>query len=170
MCALSRKGRGVRAYRKLALVAYLFQELISKKGVCPFREKSFEGLQAYCCLVVVRRLVHDVFSSGGKIAARGAAVSGLQPFFSFCCLVAELEARSLCEASRDLGSYARSFELLSPAVAPQRQACGMPSRLAAYHAFSYVRTEKGGIGGNYKSLMIVLGHVALWGCLLRSLQ
>merc|ERR1712193_54205 len=91
-------------------------------------------------------------------------------FFSFCCLVAELEARSLCEASRDLGSYARSFELLSPAVAPQRQACGMPSRLAAYHAFSYVRTEKGGIGGNYKCLMIVLGHVALWGCLLRSLQ
>jgi len=58
-----------------------FQGLISKKGVCPFREKSFEGLQAYCCLVVVRRLVHDVFSSGGKIAARGAAVSGLQNRF-----------------------------------------------------------------------------------------
>lgn len=25
MCALSRKGRGVRVYRKLALVAYLFR-------------------------------------------------------------------------------------------------------------------------------------------------
>merc|ERR1711904_619324 len=104
----------------------------------------------------------------GKIAARGAAVSGLQPFFSFCCLVAELEARSLCEASRDLGSYARSFELLSPAVAPSLRHALTFGCIPCFLLRTY--GERGGIGGNYKSLMIVLGHVALWGCLLRSLQ
>merc|ERR1711904_668163 len=110
-----------------------FQGLISKKGVCPFREKSFEGLQAYCCLVVVRRLVHEVFPSGGKIAARGAAVSGLQNIFF---LFAVWLRNSRPEAS----------------ARPR----------ATWEA---THGERGGIGGNYKSLMIVLGHVALWGCL-----